>query len=131
MATLTIDLSDDCAIERGIAILQRLAPTVDELFPKGGAKSADKPKAAEKPAPAATPQAPAPTPGPAAPSPSAPAAATLDYKKDLYEPFLKFVSVKGRDAAAEMLKGFGIAKLPEAKAEQYPAIAEAIKKALA
>jgi hypothetical protein len=80
----------------------------------------------ETPAPTATTETPAP-----AESPSESAAEAVDFET-VKKAFLKMSTMEGGRARCEsVLKPFGIAKLSEAKAEQYGEILVLIKKASA
>jgi len=96
-------------------------------------KAEPKPEAAEGNAAAASSE-PATTAAPAAsstaseqPAADAPAITIADVNAAI----IGLAKAKGRDAAVAVLKEFGVAKAPELKPEQYPAVVAAAKKAMA
>lgn len=123
--------------------LMAQAPTTVTL-PSGAIIPVDTPVPTEAPKEVAkeTKKAKTPTPTPApTPEPVAstqPTAATsdaaspsaLDYARDIKPNFLGLVKLRGPEAGRAILDAFGFkVNLLEAKAEQYPAILQAIKEA--
>lgn len=115
------------------------AATAPVATPAPKAERVAKPKAEPKPEAtegnaAAASSEPATTAAPAAsstaseqPAADAPAISIADVNAAI----IGLAKAKGRDAAVAVLKEFGVAKAPELKAEQYPAVVAAAKKAMA
>lgn len=83
---------------------------------------------------AGTTESPAPPPATAQPAAAAeakeaPSAKPLDYEA-LKTAFLALCKAKGADVGRSVLAEFGIARLPEAKVEQYAAVKGAIDKVM-
>jgi hypothetical protein len=60
-----------------------------------------------------------------------PAAAALDYEKDIKPKALEVAKVKGNDVLRAMVAELGLAKLSDVKPERYSEVLVAIEKALA